>query len=264
MDSEPSDHGGGTKRTHTEEEGEVVKMARTENTTQLSALEAAMASFVAETVGESVETTNLDGDGGGVDASAETGVRAEGEGVEVNAEVAVEREDVGGVHVEEVVAEGQAVTESTEAAAEVQVEEHVQAQIFFPSYSFDTPPRLLFEANIGCDVTAHGHLPKQEGCSRPANNFWKGARWAPDGTCLLGWAEDKMLRVLAMPQDWDYTRTDTGTLTARAHMCEGETIYDACWYPLMSAYDPATVCVLAATRDHPIHLWDVYEQEASP
>ncbi|PIA54997.1 hypothetical protein AQUCO_00800019v1 [Aquilegia coerulea] len=37
---------------------------------------------------------------------------------------------------------------------------------------------------------------------------------------------------------------------------EGESVYDYCWYPYMSASDPTTCVFASTTRDHPIHLWD--------
>ena len=49
-----------------------------------------------------------------------------------------------------------------------------------------------------------------------------------------------------------------GKLTETLCMYEGETVYDWCWYPLMSSQDPATSVFLTAPRDKPLHLWDAY------
>jgi len=47
-------------------------------------------------------------------------------------------------------------------------------------------------------------------------------------------------------------------LHSALHIREGETVYDACWYPLMDSRQPSTCCFLTTSRDHPIHLWDAF------
>ncbi|MCO5573848.1 hypothetical protein L7F22_027623 [Adiantum nelumboides] len=39
-------------------------------------------------------------------------------------------------------------------------------------------------------------------------------------------------------------------------LCEGESVYDFCWYPHMSASAPDSCVFATTTRDHPVHLWD--------
>ncbi|XP_012849396.1 PREDICTED: telomerase Cajal body protein 1-like isoform X2 [Erythranthe guttata] len=49
---------------------------------------------------------------------------------------------------------------------------------------------------------------------------------------------------------------DSDSYAANVAVREGESVYDYCWYPYMSASNP-DLCVLAtSTKDHPIHLWD--------
>ncbi|XP_012849395.1 PREDICTED: telomerase Cajal body protein 1-like isoform X1 [Erythranthe guttata] len=55
------------------------------------------------------------------------------------------------------------------------------------------------------------------------------------------------LNVFSLPAD---------SYAANVAVREGESVYDYCWYPYMSASNP-DLCVLAtSTKDHPIHLWD--------
>eukprot|EP00051_Salpingoeca_urceolata_P021358 m.333964 g.333964 ORF g.333964 m.333964 type:complete len:436 (-) comp19782_c0_seq6:29-1336(-) len=98
------------------------------------------------------------------------------------------------------------------------------------------------------------------------NNFLKGCKWAPDGSCLLTNSEDNVLRIFNLPaelmagqsqptQDQPQSETDTD---AAVRIVEGETVYDYAWYPLMNSSDPVTCCVASTSRDHPIHLWDAF------
>jgi len=38
-------------------------------------------------------------------------------------------------------------------------------------------------------------------------------------------------------------------------------VYDYCWLPHMSSYDPASCLFATTSRDNPIHLWDAYNGE---
>ncbi|KAF3326245.1 putative guanine nucleotide-binding protein [Carex littledalei] len=92
------------------------------------------------------------------------------------------------------------------------------------------------------------------------NNFLKGVKWSPDGSCFLTCSDDNSLRLFYLPEN-ACTTEHTSTASSDSYgaglvVNEGESVYDYCWYPYMSASDP-TGCVFASTsRDHPIHLWD--------
>ena len=94
------------------------------------------------------------------------------------------------------------------------------------------------------------------------NNFLKGFSFSPDGSCVLTNSEDAVLRVYETPHAAAAAAapetTPRSSLRAAVWAREGETIFDARWYPLMDASTPAS-CVFASTsRDHPIHMWDAY------
>ncbi|KAL6528975.1 hypothetical protein OROMI_028861 [Orobanche minor] len=95
------------------------------------------------------------------------------------------------------------------------------------------------------------------------NNFLKGVRWSPDGSCFLSCSDDNSLRVFSLPYDDSggpanvpNSMPESDSYESNLVVSEGESVYDYCWYPYMSASNP-DLCVFAtSTRDHPIHLWD--------
>jgi len=85
-------------------------------------------------------------------------------------------------------------------------------------------------------------------------NFLKGAKWSPDGICLLSNSEDNVLRLF----EPKYDSNQVQDLKAIIKNYCGDTIYDFCWYPNMSTAIPATCCYLSTSKDHPVQLWDAF------
>lgn len=90
-------------------------------------------------------------------------------------------------------------------------------------------------------------------------NFLKGCKWAPDGSCILSNSDDNILRIYNLPPElysaeWDLLQEMGPVL----RMSEGDTIYDYCWYPLMNSSDPDSCFVTSSSRDNPIHVWDAF------
>ncbi|KAF3451564.1 hypothetical protein FNV43_RR07659 [Rhamnella rubrinervis] len=117
---------------------------------------------------------------------------------------------------------------------------------------------------IDFSVTPHRtyHFCHQFRTSPNPNNFFKGVKWSPDGSCFLTSSEGNTLRTFTLP---DYGNDHPNACSAAAGedsyaanlvVNEGESVYDFCWYPYMSASDPVTSVFASTTRDHPIHLWD--------
>ncbi|CAK9144096.1 unnamed protein product [Ilex paraguariensis] len=93
------------------------------------------------------------------------------------------------------------------------------------------------------------------------NNFHKGVKWSPDGSCFLTCSDDNTFRIFPLPdnESGGYANScsaDADSYTADLVVTEGESVYDYCWYPYMSALDTCTCVFASTTRDHPIHLWD--------
>ncbi|XP_010277943.1 PREDICTED: telomerase Cajal body protein 1 isoform X5 [Nelumbo nucifera] len=121
----------------------------------------------------------------------------------------------------------------------------------WPVLRFDIPPKRV------C------HLYQQFRKASNPNNFLKGVKWSPDGSCFLTSSEDNTLRVFNLPDNVDgshvdacISKADEDSYFANVVVGEGESVYDYCWYPYMSISDPTTCVFASSTRDHPIHLWD--------
>lgn len=112
----------------------------------------------------------------------------------------------------------------------------------------------------GASTSAHDSIPH--------DNHLKGARWSPDGVCLLTCgAEDNTYRVYDIPANLDDVPPASDEpigphglpadrLWPALRIKERESVYDYAWYPGMTANDPGT-CVFASTaRAQPVHLWD--------
>ncbi|RHZ84437.1 hypothetical protein Glove_81g47 [Diversispora epigaea] len=89
------------------------------------------------------------------------------------------------------------------------------------------------------------------------DNFFKAAKWSPDGSCILTSSNDSILRIFDLSSNV-FEVSEELDLNPSLSIHSGETIYEFCWYPLMSSQDPATCCFLSSSREHPIHLWDAF------
>ncbi|XP_002719032.3 telomerase Cajal body protein 1 isoform X2 [Oryctolagus cuniculus] len=117
------------------------------------------------------------------------------------------------------------------------------------NYSFSQLPRFLSGS-------------WSEFCAQP-ENFLKGCKWAPDGSCILTNSADNILRIYNLPPEL-YTgeeQVEYAEMTPVLRMVEGDTIYDYCWYSLMSSAQPDTSYVASSSRENPIHIWDAFTGE---
>ncbi|XWS18304.1 hypothetical protein CRYUN_Cryun32bG0032500 [Craigia yunnanensis] len=120
-----------------------------------------------------------------------------------------------------------------------------------PKIRFDVPPHRTY------------HFHKQFRTGPNPNNFLKGIKWSPDGSCFLTSSEDNTLRLFSLPDMGSSDQvtacssaSEVDSYAAELVVSEGESVYDFCWYPYMSASDPVTCVFATTTRDHPIPLWD--------
>lgn len=96
------------------------------------------------------------------------------------------------------------------------------------SYSFSQLPRFLSGS-------------WSEFSAQP-ENFLKGCKWAPDGSCILTSSADNILRIYNLPPELysDGEQVECTEMVPVLRMVEGDTIYDYCWYSLMSSSQPDT------------------------
>ncbi|XP_052782442.1 telomerase Cajal body protein 1-like isoform X2 [Mya arenaria] len=93
------------------------------------------------------------------------------------------------------------------------------------------------------------------------NNYMRGCKWAPDGTCLLVNSNDNKLRMFNLPEELYYEggeRKVIPELVPVFGIKEADTVYDFSWFPLMSSTDPAKACFAVTSKDTPIHLYDAF------
>lgn len=126
-----------------------------------------------------------------------------------------------------------------------------QQEYTWPLIRFDVPPHRTY------------HFYNQFRTSSIPNNFLKGIKWSPDGSSFLTSSEDNTLRIFSLPENgisYDVNACslakEQDSYEASLVVREGESVYDFCWFPYMSASDPASCVFASTTRDHPIHLWD--------
>ncbi|EHB04498.1 Telomerase Cajal body protein 1 [Heterocephalus glaber] len=117
------------------------------------------------------------------------------------------------------------------------------------SYSFSQLPRFLSGS-------------WSEFSAQP-ENFLKGCKWAPDGSCILTNSADNILRIYNLPPELynDGEQVEYAEMVPVLRMVEGDTIYDYCWYSLMSSSEPDTSYVASSSRENPIHIWDAFTGE---
>ncbi|XP_003466219.2 telomerase Cajal body protein 1 isoform X2 [Cavia porcellus] len=117
------------------------------------------------------------------------------------------------------------------------------------SYSFTQLPRFLSGS-------------WSEFSTQP-ENFLKGCKWAPDGSCILTNSADNILRIYNLPPELynDGEQVEYAEMVPVLRMGEGDTIYDYCWYSLMSSSQPDTSYVASSSRENPIHIWDAFTGE---
>ncbi|ORX65383.1 WD40 repeat-like protein [Anaeromyces robustus] len=89
------------------------------------------------------------------------------------------------------------------------------------------------------------------------NNYFKNAKWSPDGLCILSSSNDNILRLFELP-DMSKNQDKEINIKPVLNICDGESIYDFCWYPYMNSSDQTSSVFISASRDLPIHMWDAY------
>ncbi|KAL6992649.1 hypothetical protein U1Q18_010761 [Sarracenia purpurea var. burkii] len=127
---------------------------------------------------------------------------------------------------------GEAATEAKAEAAQQQhdsAEEIAQVEYSWPAIRFDIPPVRTY------------HFCHQFRTSANSNNFLKGIKWSPDGSCFLTSSEDNTFRVFQLPENGNGYPGNACSFAADA--------------------DPVTCVFASTTRDHPIHLWDATSGE---
>ena len=134
------------------------------------------------------------------------------------------------------------------------------------------------DSQYACPLMLGSKLPvlmQDEVIGQATNEeFIKSAKFSPDGSCITAASESNFLTlwnispaIIAnnsyyskIPISSGDIEPDVGGksgLLMSSAINMGESIYDAVWYPLMTANSPSSCSVAVSLRDHPIQLWDV-------
>ncbi|XP_026477553.1 telomerase Cajal body protein 1-like [Ctenocephalides felis] len=95
-------------------------------------------------------------------------------------------------------------------------------------------------------------------------NYFRGCKWSPDGTCILSIINNKGMQVTELPREL-YSNENVSTerpvdiLTPALRIKEAGLVYDFEWYPKMNSYDPATCCWITSIQHGPVQLWDAFD-----
>ncbi|KAI8977912.1 WD40-repeat-containing domain protein [Pilobolus umbonatus] len=185
----------------------------------------------------------------------------------------VHQEVVNGVQLEtayegqsEIDNEEQPVTEvQAEVVNEVQ-EETTGYSVFIPD--FQQGPCSLVSSTLDRYTTSMKecleqdmsllHQPIDLAIQSDSYNYFRNAKWSPDGSCLLTNSADNIIRLFQLPSDiYEDSHELSHPWTPTFAIREGEAINDFAWFPFMSSQDPSTCCFLTSVRDHPVRLWDL-------
>lgn len=126
-----------------------------------------------------------------------------------------------------------------------------------PSYGPQCPNEIIQSKVV---EIARASVQFESSCSE---QYLKGCKWAPDGTCIVTNNSDNALRIYNLPS---FLYEASHELPSEPHdipqavlIKEGGLILDYCWYPQMSSMDAATCCLLSCSTKCPVHLWDAFD-----
>ncbi|KAI9506550.1 Telomerase Cajal body protein 1 [Coemansia spiralis] len=94
-------------------------------------------------------------------------------------------------------------------------------------------------------------------------NFYKSAKWSPDGSMIATNSEDNSLCIYDLSDTVikysnNQQQQDSVSNNVVLVAPHGETLLDYAWYPYMSRHDLATGCLIESVREHPIQLRDMH------
>ncbi|KAF3678894.1 putative pseudouridine-5'-monophosphatase-like isoform 1 [Capsicum annuum] len=162
-----------------------------------------------------------------------------------------EEEEAASEQQQQLIRESAELETPTEVVEETAADKPSEEPYRWPVIQYDVPPYRTY------------HFFKQFRTPSNPNNFLKGVKWSPDGSCFLACSDDNTFSLYNLPYDesggladFSSSDADTDSYAASLFMSDGESVYDYCWYPYMSSSSPETCVFASTTRDHPIHLWD--------
>ncbi|KAK0059750.1 telomerase Cajal body protein 1-like isoform X1 [Biomphalaria pfeifferi] len=95
----------------------------------------------------------------------------------------------------------------------------------------------------------------QEFQSKSEDNFLRGCKWSPDGSCIMTNSNDNCIRMFK-PLATQDDKAGNNDLTSNVKIQESGQIYDFAWFPGMTLFQPELCRVVTTCSGIPIHMWD--------
>ncbi|VUZ53363.1 unnamed protein product [Hymenolepis diminuta] len=88
------------------------------------------------------------------------------------------------------------------------------------------------------------------------NNYLRGCKWSPDGSCLLTQSFDNTFRLFKFDQADFENDSLTEEPIPRLRIEENYPVLDYCWYPFMNSNNDQTCVFISARERSSIGMWD--------
>ncbi|GAA5890573.1 hypothetical protein JCM5296_004301 [Sporobolomyces johnsonii] len=98
--------------------------------------------------------------------------------------------------------------------------------------------------------------PAPNASSKDSGAFFRDAKICPDGSCVLGAADDRSLSLFSLPSQPDPSPTWAPSWTYQPP----DSLLSYAWYPGASSANPAMFAFAVGVKDHPVQLLDGTDQ----
>jgi telomerase Cajal body protein 1 len=109
-------------------------------------------------------------------------------------------------------------------------------------------------AHLACKLLATAQAATARRQDPLVNNYFKSAKWSPDGTCVITNSCDNHIRTFIIPPTLLDDRDDALLLNTYSCITSFEPVNAFVCYPNYDLQDPATALVLSTASEHPIRL----------
>ncbi|KAH8925077.1 WD40 repeat-like protein [Atractiella rhizophila] len=92
--------------------------------------------------------------------------------------------------------------------------------------------------------------------SAPARNFWRSAKWCPDGQSILAQQEDSCICLFQLPTFDDSAKRNIVELAPHSTLRAPSPVTSYEWYPFARAEDPGTYCYARGVANSSVELRD--------
>ncbi|KDQ12768.1 hypothetical protein BOTBODRAFT_134321 [Botryobasidium botryosum FD-172 SS1] len=119
-----------------------------------------------------------------------------------------------------------------------------------PTFPLSSPPSAASSITVNEAAGTFNASTRQ-------SNFFRAARWCPDGSCALTSSEDRSFQIISLPKEIsNQSTTNDWTMKVNAPLRQPAPMFDFLWYPYASSMNSAAFCFVASVRECPVKLLD--------